>query len=107
MRRGSPKGYNGIPNKDFLIERAEPRRHKSKKDTKRRCGGHVGRHHVPYWETIHTWEYECRKRPGKVVSITQIQICFTCGKHMQYRWKRYYVINDIWTPIELGDYMRW
>jgi hypothetical protein len=101
MRRATPKDWNGIPNREFLEERPEPKRHQSHKDTKHWCGGRPGREHILIWETMHSFEWKApRGEIGKIVSITQIQKCFICGKHMQYRHKNFHVANGVWTVRE-------
>jgi len=95
-RKGTPRDWNGVPNIEFLIERAEPKRQKAKKDTKRWCGGHVGREHIPWWDN-HYWEWSGYREPREV-HISQTKICMTCKKHLGWRSTTFQIINGVWTP---------
>jgi hypothetical protein len=51
-------------------------RHSAKKNTKKWCGGKVGREHKPRWVSDH----------NKLYSSASIFECEKCKKHLDYCW---------------------
>ena len=84
----------------FLVESPEPKKQRSKKDTKRWCIGKPGREHVPYWENAYwDWGYTI-PREGEIpeVHVSQSKICLVCKKHLDWRSTTFQIINGVWTP---------
>lgn len=55
---------------------AEVAKHRSRKDTKRWCGGKEGREHRGRWISAHS-----------VVKSWMTKVCETCGKKLDHCWQ--------------------